>query len=140
MFIGEYRHSLDSKSRLSVPVKLREELGEEFVMCRGFDKCVMIFPLDAWTEFAQKLEAFSVMEGRNFTRYFFSGAMRVTMDTQGRALVPQVYRDFAGLDKDVVLIGNNKRLELWDEETWNNELATNLNSDDIAGGLMNLGF
>lgn len=140
MFIGEYRHSLDSKSRLSVPVKLRAELGEEFIMCRGFDKCVMLFPLEAWTEFAQKLEAFRVMEGRDFNRYFFSGAMRMNMDTQGRALVPQVYRDFAGLDKDVVLIGNNKHLELWDEKAWDNELATKLNSADIAGGLINLGF
>ncbi len=140
MFMGEYRHSLDSKNRLSVPVKLRAELGNEFIMCRGIDKCVMIFPEEQWERFVAKLDDFGVMDGRVFNRYFFSGAQSVSMDSQGRALVPQVYRDFAGLDKDVVLVGNNKHLELWDQAAWDEQLATKLNLDDITDGLIRLGF
>ncbi len=140
MFMGEYRHSLDNKSRLSVPTKLRAELGNEFIMCRGVDKCVMLFPEKQWERFVSKLNDFSVMEGRDFTRYFFSGAQNIAMDSQGRALVPQSFRDFAGLDKDVVLVGINTHLELWDEAEWENQLATKLNLEDISKGLIQLGF
>jgi len=140
LFVGEYRHSLDSKGRLSFPVKLREKLGAEFVMCRSFDRCIMIHPMDSWQEFAEKLSGLQVVEDRNISRYFFSGAVWASLDGQGRVIVPQYFRDFAGIDKNVVIIGNNKHLELWDEAAWDAELATGMQSDDIMSRLIKLGF
>ncbi|MBR6593641.1 MAG: division/cell wall cluster transcriptional repressor MraZ [Clostridia bacterium] len=140
MFVGEYRHNLDSKSRLSIPVKLREELGSEFYMCRGFDKCIMIYPESAWLEFADKLDKLQVVGDRHVSRYFFAGACPTAMDGQGRVVIPPSYREHAGIDKNVVLIGNNKRLELWDEATWDAELTTGLQSEDIMARLIELGF
>lgn len=140
MFVGEYRHSLDSKGRLSFPVKLREKLGAEFVMCRSFDKCIMIHPMDSWQEFADKLSSLQVVEDRNVSRYFFSGAVCSGLDGQGRVIIPQYFRDFAGIDKNVVLIGNNKHLELWDEATWDAEFAQGMQSEDIMSRLIQLGF
>lgn len=140
MFVGEYRHSLDSKGRLSFPAKLREKLGAEFVMCRSFDKCIMIHPMDSWQEFADKLAGLQVVEDRNVSRYFFSGAVWSSLDSQGRVVIPQYFRDFAGIDKNVVLIGNNKHLELWDEAAWDAELAQGMQSEDIMSRLIKLGF
>lgn len=140
MFVGEYRHSLDSKSRLSFPTRLREKLGAEFVMCRSFDKCIMIHPMDSWQEFADKLSSLQVVEDRNVSRYFFSGAVCASLDGQGRVVIPQHFRDFAGIDKNVVLIGNNKHLELWDEATWDEELTRSMQSEDIMSRLIRLGF
>lgn len=140
MFVGEYRHNLDSKGRLSVPVKLREKLGAEFVMCRSFEKCIMIHPMESWQEFAEKLSQLQVVGDRNVSRYFFSGAAWSVLDGQGRVIIPQSYREYAGIDKNVVLIGNNTHLELWDEATWDAELATGLQSEDIMSRLLELGF
>ena len=140
VFVGEYRHNLDSKGRLSVPVKLREKLGAEFVMCRSFDKCIMIHPMESWQAFAEKRSQLQVVEDRNIKRYFFSGALPTSLDGQGRVIIPQYFRDYAGIDKNVVLIGNNTHLELWDEANWDAELSTGLQSEDIMARLIELGF
>ncbi len=140
MFVGEYRHSLDSKGRLSFPAKLREKLGAEFVMCRSFDKCIRIHTMESWQEFADKLSSLQMVEDRNVSRYFFSGAVWSGLDSQGRVVVPQHFRDFAGIDKNVVIVGVNKYLELWDEETWDAEYAEGMQSEDIMSRLIQLGF
>lgn len=140
MFVGEYRKSLDGKGRLSFPAKEREGLGQEFVMCRSFDKCIMIHPKDSWQEFADKLAALQVVGDRNISRYFFAGAVWASLDGQGRVIIPQHFRDFAGIDKDVVLIGNNKHWELWDEGTWDAVFASDMQREDVMSRLLELGF
>ena len=140
MFIGEYRHTLDAKGRLSFPVKLREKLGAEFVMCRSYERCVMIYPMEAWKEFAAKFESLPVVENRQIPRYFFSSGEYASLDSQGRVVIPQRFRNYAGIDKNVVIIGNNKHLELWDEAAWDEELESGMESDSIMSRMIKLGF
>lgn len=140
MFIGEYRHTLDAKGRLSFPVKLREKLGAEFVMCRSYERCVMIYPMDAWKEFAAKFESLPEVENRQIPRYFFSSGEYGSLDSQGRVVIPQRFRNYAGIDKSVVIIGNNKHLELWDEAAWDEEVENGMGSESIMNRMIKLGF
>ena len=140
LFVGEYRHSIDAKGRLFVPVKLREELGQTFMVCKGFDRCLMLHPMESWQKFVEKLEELTIVGQKNIRRYFFSSAFEATVDSQGRVIIPPDYRQFAGLEKNVCLIGNNRHLELWDEAAWDADLSSNMNNEDIAAELLKLGF
>lgn len=105
MFMGEYNHTIDAKGRLIIPSKFRELLGEEFVLTKGLDGCLSIYPMDEWNAFEEKLRALPLTNknARTFTRFFVAGATNCELDKQGRILVPQTLREFAGLEKDVVL-------------------------------------
>ena len=139
MFYGEYRHTIDAKGRLFIPSKLREKLGEEFMLSRGFDKCVCIYPMDEWERFTQKLDDLPVAKERHVRRYFYAGAYEGSADAQGRITVSQLYRDFAGLAKDVVIVGNRTHLELWSLEAWNEEQSV-INHEEVTRELIDLGF
>lgn len=139
MFYGEYRHSIDAKGRLFIPVKLREELGEKFMLSRGLDKCVAIYPMEAWNEFTERLEKLPVAKERRVRRYFYSGAYECSLDTQGRVILSQLYRDFASLDKDVVIAGNRSHLEIWDAEAWDKEQQF-INNEEVTKELVELDF
>ena len=114
MFMGEYNHTIDAKGRLIIPSRFRELLGEEFVLTRGLDGCLSIYPMDEWVAFEEKLRALPLTnkDARTFSRFFVAGATTCQLDKQGRILVPQTLRQFAGLDKDVVLTGNLNRIEV----------------------------
>lgn len=129
MFMGEYSHSIDAKGRLIIPSKFREQLGEEFVLTKGLDGCLFIFPNDEWVIFEKKLKALPLTNksARTFSRFFVAGAASCELDKQGRILVPATLREFAGLEKDVVLTGNINRIEIWSKEKWNE----NNNYDDM---------
>ena len=116
MFMGEYSHTIDAKGRLIIPSKFREQLGEEFVLTKGLDGCLSIYPNDEWAAFEEKLRALPL-----------TGATSCELDKQGRILVPATLREFAGLEKDVVLTGNINRIEIWSKEKWNE----NSNYDDM---------
>ena len=120
MFMGEYNHTIDAKGRLIIPSRFRELLGEEFVLTRGLDGCLSIYPMDEWVAFEEKLRALPLTnkDARTFSRFFVAGATACQLDKQGRILVPQTLRQFAGLDKDVVLTGNLNRIEVWSKEKW----------------------
>ncbi len=131
MFMSEYYHSLDPKGRLIVPVKIREQLGEECVITRGLDRCLTIYPLEEWDLFRTRLGEsvdLSQEKGRMLERFFIAGAAGLEIDKQGRILIPPNLRNFAGLNKDVVLAGVRNRVELWDRETWEQKNVF----DDIA--------
>ena len=141
MFMGEYSHSIDAKGRLIIPSKFREQLGEEFVLTKGLDGCLFIFPNDEWTSFEEKLRALPLTNksARTFSRFFVAGATSCELDKQGRILVPATLREFAGLEKDVVLTGSINRIEVWSKEKW----SENNNYDDmdaIAENLTDLGI
>ncbi len=141
MLIGEYEHSVDIKGRLIMPAKLREEIGYKFIVTKGLDGCLFVFPLKEWEIFQEKLRALPVSDknARNFTRFFFAGAIECEIDKQGRFLVSSNLREFAGLDKDVVIIGMNSRLEIWSKEKWQ-QCDENISADEIADHMTDLGI
>ena len=141
MFMGEYNHTIDAKGRLIIPAKFRELLGTEFVLTRGLDGCLFIYPVDEWKAFKQKLRALPLTNknARTFSRFFVAGAAMCELDRQGRVLVPQTLREFAGLEKDVVLTGNLDRIEVWSKEKW----SENCDYDDmneIAESMQDMGI
>ena len=141
MFMGEYNHIIDAKGRLIIPARFRELLGEEFILTKGLDGCLSIYPMDAWEAFETKLRALPLTNknARTFTRFFVAGATNCELDRQGRILVPQTLREFAGLEKEVVLTGNLDRIGIWSKEKW----SENCNYDDmdsIAESMQDMGI
>ena len=120
MFMGEYQHTLDGKGRLILPAKIREGLGETFIATRGLDDCLFIYPRTEWSALEAKLHQLPLVkpEARAFSRYIFSGAAELEADKQGRVLLPPNLREYAKLEKDVVVIGVATRVEIWSKESW----------------------
>lgn len=120
MFIGEYLHSLDDKGRLSVPKKFRTDLALGAVVTRGLDHCLFLYTREEWQKLAEKLAnlPFAQANTRAFARLMLAGAMDVEADQQGRIVIPEYLRTFAGLSKNVVVAGLYNRLELWEESAW----------------------
>ena len=141
MFMGEYNHTIDAKGRLIIPARFRELLGEEFILTKGLDGCLSIYPLDEWNAFETKLRALPLTNknARTFTRFFVAGATNCELDKQGRILVPQTLREFAGLEKEVVLTGNLDRIEIWSKEKWS-ENCDYGDMDNIAESMKVMGI
>ena len=120
MFIGTYEHALDPKGRLILPRRFRDELGQEMVFTKGIERCLYVFPLAEFEAFARKLQSLPLTQrpSRDFVRVFVSGASQDSADAQGRVLIPQPLREYAGLAKDVVVVGQLSRVELWDKAAW----------------------
>ncbi len=143
MLIGEYEHSVDVKGRLIMPAKLREEIGEKFVVTKGLDGCLFVFSLKEWDLFQEKLRALPVSNknARDFSRFFLAGAIECEIDKQGRFLITGNLREFASLDKDVVIIGVTTRLEIWNKEKWKNYSSDeNISAEEIAENMSMLGI
>ncbi len=141
MFMSRYNHTIDPKGRLSIPSKYREILGDVFVVSKGMDGCLFVYADETWKEFEAKLAALPLVnkQARQLARFFLSGAQYVTVDKQGRILVPQDLRDFAGLEKDVVLSGMGSRIEVWSLEKWN-EVNSQVDIDEISEGVGDMGL
>ena len=120
MFMGQFQHSLDSKGRLIIPSKFREILDSNFVLTKGLDKCLFVYPKNEWSLLEQKLKAlpFTQKDARAFIRFFFAGAVETEIDKQGRILIPPHLREHAQIDRDVVIIGVSNRAEIWSQEQW----------------------
>jgi MraZ protein len=120
MFMGEHHHNIDSKGRLIVPAKFRDDLGEVFVLTRGLDQCLFGYPLSEWKEIEQKLKALPLTkkDARAFTRFFFSGATESEIDKQGRTNIPTPLLQYAKLDKECVILGVSNRIEIWSKQIW----------------------
>jgi MraZ protein len=120
MFMGEYSHTIDSKGRLIMPAKFREGLGEKFVMTKGLDNCLFVYPMEEWKILEEKLKRLPITkaDARAFVRFFFSGATECEFDKQGRILIPQNLREHAGLEKETVITGVASRIEIWSSENW----------------------
>lgn len=135
MFMGEYQHSIDAKGRLIVPAKFRDGLGEHFVVTKGLDNCLFAYPQEEWKIFEEKLKQLPLTStgARKFVRFFFAGAVECDLGNQGRIILPSNLREYAGLKKDIVSIGVNNRIEIWNKENWKeyNE-EENFISNDLA--------
>jgi len=120
IFMGEYQHSLDKKGRVIIPARFREGLGEKFIVTKGLDGCLFVYPLEEWSALEQKMKSlpFTRADARAFVRFFFSGACECEVDKQGRILIPANLRKYAHLDKDAVIVGVSSRVEIWAKEEW----------------------
>ena len=140
MFMGEYHHTIDEKGRIIIPAKFREMLGEKFIVTRGIENCLFVYPNDEWQKIVTKLETlpFTKRDARQFVRFFLSGATIAEFDKQGRVNLTSPLIDYAKLQKDCVVIGTGSRLEIWSKEDWDNffESAKD-NMSDIAENLFN---
>jgi len=143
MFIGEYQHNIDQKGRMAVPVKFRKQVSGGAVITRGLDACLFVFTKDEWEKLAQKLSVLPLTQSnsRAFARLMFAGAHDVELDSQGRILVPDHLRTYAGLTKKVIVAGVFNRLEIWDSSKWGEyKNKTERDSGEIAQQLMELGI
>ncbi len=142
MFIGEYSYSIDEKKRLGVPPKFRKLLEEGGVITRGLDNCLFLYSNEEWAKLAKKLSELplSRADARGFSRIMLSGAMEVNFDNLGRILIPDYLRDYARLKKKVIVAGLYNRIEIWDEDNWNEyKEKTEKEAGDIAERLNEMG-
>ena len=143
MFIGEYEHSVDVKGRIIMPSKLRENIGEKFIVTKGLDKCLFAYSKSEWANFEEKLKTLPLTNknARDFVRFFLSGAVECEIDKQGRFLVPANLRTYANIDKEIVIIGVGTRLEIWNKSSWTDYSSEeNISADEIAENMTMLGI
>lgn len=143
MFTGEYFHSFDSKGRVIIPAKYREELGESFYIGKGLDKCLYIYPISTWEEFIGKLKNLSTFnrEERFFLRQFISGFSECNYDKQGRILVPPNLREFSNLVDEVAILGVIDKIEIWNRQSWESySNSEEFDFDSIAEKMSELGI
>lgn len=143
MFIGEYQHNLDLKGRLAIPVKFRDKLAGGAIITRGLDSCLFLFALKEWEILAQKLVALPLAQAnsRAFVRLMLAGAMDVEIDKQGRILIPDYLRKYAGFKREAIIAGLYNRIEIWDSEKWQEyKTKTEGSSEEIAEKLSELGI
>jgi MraZ protein len=120
MFLGQYSHALDSKGRLTIPVRFREEVGAGLVMTQGYEPCLLIYPQAAWMSLAQKVAQMSVASStaRSYARLIFGNAFEAIPDKMGRILIPTVLRDYAGIQEEAIVVGVNSYIEVWSPTRW----------------------
>lgn len=143
MLLGEYKHSIDDKGRLAIPAKFRPKIEGGAIITRGLDKCLFVFTMREWEKLADKLVALPLAQAnsRAFARLMLSGAADVELDSQGRILIPEHLRQYAGLSKNSVIAGVYNRMEVWDAEAWNEyKKKTESASDEIAEKMGELGI
>lgn len=143
MLIGEFEHSLDTKGRLIMPAKIRDDLGDKFIITKGLDGCLFGFSQGEWNNFEEKLKTLPLTNknARDFVRFFLSGATECEIDKQGRFLITSNLRRYASLEKEAVITGVGTRIEIWNKDKWNAyNSEENLSADQIAENMANLGM
>ena len=136
---GTYEHSIDAKGRLFIPAKLREELGVTFYLAMGVDECLAIYPQETWNRFTEKFASLPMSQSAAM-RPLFANASKCELDSQGRIVIPQKLRKYAGWEKDAVIIGVNDRAEIWSAETWNAREEEEMTPEKMKACLAALGF
>ena len=141
MFMSQYSHSIDAKGRLIMPAKFREQLGEEFVVTKGLDGCLFVYPMSEWQNIEEHFRSIplTTKDARKFSRFFFAGAASLEADKQGRVLIPSVLREYADLKKDVILVGVLNKIEIWDADRWMGESQYE-DMDEAAEHMAELGL
>ena len=140
MLMGEYHNNLDLKGRVVIPSKFREELGEKVVLTRGLDGSLFIYSFNDFKTLTDKLNtlSFTEKESRNFTRFMLSGAITLEFDKQGRIVIPNYLKEYASLEKEVVIVGVLNRIEIWSSDNWNNFMNNNFTSlSNVSNNLFN---
>ena len=136
MLIGEYEHTIDSKGRLIMPAKLREDMGDKFIITKGLDGCLFGFSQTEWNNFEEKLKTLPLTNknARDFVRFFLSGAMECEVDKQGRFLISSNLREYATLEKETMITGVGTRIEIWNRDKWKKYNSEENISADVKMG------
>ena len=147
MFVGKYNNSIDSKSRVIVPAKFRDELEGRCIIAKSLDRCLTIYPLAQWEKFVEeKLEILPAgnPQARKLKRHFYSSAADCDVDKQGRLTIPQELKEYAGIEKELITVGSDKTIEVWSREHWEDELDPDtgelMNASDLAESMEQYGF
>lgn len=146
MFVGKYNNSIDSKSRLIVPAKFRDELGGKCIISKSLDECLTIYTIDEWETLVDKLDKLptSNPKTRRVKRHYFSSAAECDVDKQGRLTIPQELKEYAGIEKDLITVGCNKTIEVWSKKYWDEQLDPEtgelIDASEAAEGLEIYGF
>jgi MraZ protein len=138
LFLGEHRHALDAKGRVIFPARMRADLGAQVVLQKGIEACLYVLPPDEWDRQVQRVTELPTTnpDARRYARHFFSQASSERIDAQGRLTIPQTYREYAGLDRDVVIVGTGRRVEIWDAARWESQRGSvEANLEDLARDL-----
>ncbi len=141
MLIGEYNQNLDAKGRLNIPSKFRNDLGEAFVVSKGLDNSVWIYPKEEWLRFTQELESAPADRRRKLQRFFCSGAEECSIDSQGRVVLPAKIREYANITKEVVVVGVSNKVEVWNSSAWESYMDDpQFDADEIAKVMEEIGI
>lgn len=142
MFIGEFNHNIDAKGRAIVPAKFREELGERFIVTKGMDGCLFLYTMPAWEAYVEKLSKLPTTNSnaRRFVRIVTAGASECEPDGNGRIMIPANLREFAGITKEIVTIGANDRVEIWDKQRWIDYNGDGDFDDDMIASMAEFGI
>jgi len=139
MLMGTFAHNMDIKGRMNFPTKLRENLGDAFIITKGLDGCLFVYSKEGFEELAEKIRQVPLSKGRELQRFFMAGACEVEADKQGRILVPQPLREYAGFDKDIVVIGASTRSEIWDKTKWD-KFNEDFTENKLEEAMESIGF
>lgn len=139
MMLGEHRHTLDAKNRTFLPAKLREALGETVIIARGVDKCLTVYPLDSWQKFQETIENYPPIKARQVRRWVYGLSQDTSVDSQGRIVIPPVFKAYAGLDKNIVSLGVGDHIEIWNEEDYD-AMVNGMSAEEIAETLIEMGM
>ncbi len=137
---GEFNYALDQKGRLFIPAKLRDSLGDIVVLSRGLDASIFVHSLEGWKRIEEKLAAMPISKARKLQLILFPSATRVELDSQGRVLVPQKLREYAGIEKNVVILGAGDRAEIWRDDKWTSFEESEVNDETLAAAMDEVGF
>ena len=136
---GTYEHSIDAKNRLFIPAKLREELGVTFYLAMGVDACLAVYPQSTWDRFTEKFASLPMSQSKKM-RALFANAAKCELDSQGRIVIPQKLKKYAGLEKDAVIIGVNDRAEIWAAQAWADQEEEDMTPEKMDECMAELGF
>lgn len=140
VLIGEYGYSIDLKGRLNFPARLREDLGERFMIAKGLgDPCLAVYSMAEWEEKTAKIKTYPTAKAKELQRFLFPSAFEAEPDKQGRIVIPQNLREYAGLEKDVMVVGTGDRCEIWSKDEWE-RASGSISAESIRELVDNLGF
>lgn len=139
MLTGQYQHNIDAKGRISIPAKLREDLGERFVVSKGTEHCLTVYPMGEWNRLQKKIDALPVAKAQKLHRFFSANADTVELDKQGRIVLAGHLREFAGLTGQAVVVGVSNSVEIWDKERWDAQCAS-ITAESVEALMDEIGF
>ena len=139
MLIGEYSHTVDTKGRINFPSKLRDDLGDSFIVTRGLDNCLYVYSMEEWLELEKSIKQLPRAKRRDLEHFFFAGASEVQPDKQGRMGIVPKLREYAGIDENVVVVGASDHVEIWDSAAWES-VSSSISAEAIADTMDELGF